>query len=319
MLGIDLLIFFALLSLAASFINGAVGYGYSAISTPLALLILINRIVNPAYVLLQAIINATMVGVSGRKHIKSIFKRCLPVMVAVIPGAILGSYLLASLSTSYNPDSVKFVFYAALLPLMLVQAAGVRRAIRRERATGIPVGFGIGLIYSVTTVSGPTTALFWNNQGLSKNDFKASVSLITLTESTITCIAYYFLGFFGTSIGGINPLDLFIVIVPFVLIGLPLGIFASNRLNVETFRKVAMSFNVWIVGYGLTRVAMLVFGLDVNVANLIFVSVLALSGFLLVRSLKNKGVVKVSMPPPMIAESEGRDQNTAAAKVNPSK
>jgi uncharacterized membrane protein YfcA len=304
LLALELLIFFALLSLAASFINGAVGYGYSAISTPLALLILVNRIVNPAYVLLQAIVNATMVGVSGRHHIRSIFKRCLPVMVAVVPGAILGSFVLAGLSSTYDPNWVKFVFYGALLPLMLLQAAGIRRAIKRERTTGIPVGFGIGLIYSVTTISGPTTALFWNNQGLSKDDFKASVSLITLTESSITCIAYYFLGFFGANIGGISPLDLFFVIAPFVAIGLPLGIFASSRVNVDTFRKVATNFNVWVVGYGLTRVAIFVLGLSANAANSIFLTLLAVSGFLLYRSLNNREVVKVPMPPPMIVESE---------------
>jgi uncharacterized protein len=308
LLALEILIFFAVLSLAASFINGAVGYGYSAISTPLALLILINRIVNPAYVLLQALVNATMVGVSGRKHIRSIFKRCLPVMAAVVPGALLGSLILAGLSSSYDPNWVKLVFYAALLPLMLLQAAGIRRAIKREKATGIPVGFGIGLIYSVTTISGPTTALFWNNQGLSKNDFKASVSLITLTESSITCVAYYFLGFFNTNIGGISPLDLFYIIAPFVAIGLPLGILASNRLNVTTFRKFAMSFNVWIVGYGLTRIAMPTLGFTFDEANLVFVAILALSGFLLFRSLSNKkneaGMVKVPAAPPVIMESE---------------
>lgn len=32
-LGLELLIFFAFLSLGASFVNGALGYGYSSIST----------------------------------------------------------------------------------------------------------------------------------------------------------------------------------------------------------------------------------------------------------------------------------------------
>ena len=62
-----------------------------------------------------------------------------------------------------------------LLPLILLQAAGFRRPIRSETTAAVPLGVGIGLLYSITTMSGPPIALFWNNQGLKKDEFKAAL------------------------------------------------------------------------------------------------------------------------------------------------
>ena len=42
-------------------------------------------------------------------------------------------------------------------------------------------------------------------------------------------------------------------IVPSVLIGIPLGAFVIRRIDAETFRRVCMSFDVWVVGFGLSR------------------------------------------------------------------
>jgi hypothetical protein len=42
-------------------------------------------------------------------------------------------------------------------------------------------------------------------------------------------------------------------IVPSVLVGIPLGAYAIRRLDAETFRRICMSFDVWVVGFGLSR------------------------------------------------------------------
>ena len=42
-------------------------------------------------------------------------------------------------------------------------------------------------------------------------------------------------------------------IVPSVLVGIPLGAWAIRRLDAETFRRICMSFDVWVVGFGLSR------------------------------------------------------------------
>src|SRR5206468_10140369 len=144
---------------------------------------------------------------------------------------------------------IKFVTYTVLLPLILVQAAGIRRPIRSEKLIGLPFGAGLGFLYSVTTISGPPLAVLFNNQGLVKQEFRAGLGLIRVAESSLTAIAYYHLGLFA-----VDSLGIVSTIIPSVLIGIPLGAYLIRRLDAETFRRVCMSFDVWIVGFGLSRV-----------------------------------------------------------------
>ena len=49
----------------------------------------------------------------------------------------------------------------------------------------MPLGTGIGALYSVTTISGPPLALMLNNQGFVREDFRASLAIIRIAESTL--------------------------------------------------------------------------------------------------------------------------------------
>ena len=243
-LPIELLIFFAILSLGASIVNGGVGYGYSSISVPIAVLVLINRIINPAYVLLEAVLNTIMLVLSGKKSVFSTLRRTTPILFAIVPGVLIGSIVLSLIA----PLIVRFIVYAALLPLVLLQTAGFRRPIKRERSAGVPLGVGVGVLYSLTTISGPPIALFLNNQGLNMNEFKASISQIRIVESYTTCLTYFLLGLFTVS-----SLQLFTVIAPPIVVGLPLGMYIARKLSLETFRRLSMGFNGLIVGFGLSQ------------------------------------------------------------------
>jgi len=228
----------------AAFVNGALGYGFSSLTVPVALLFYTNRILNPALVLIEVFINLYVLFIN-RESIPAIWKRIYPILIGLLPGVLIGSYLLASL----HPGWIKFVTYTVLLPLILVQAAGIRRPIQSERLIGLPFGTGLGFLYSVTTVSGPPLAILFNNQGLVKKEFRAGLGLIRVAESSLTAIVYYHLGLFAA-----DSQSIFLMILPGVLIGIPLGAFLIRRLDAETFRRICMSFDAWVVGFGLSRV-----------------------------------------------------------------
>jgi uncharacterized membrane protein YfcA len=228
----------------AAFVNGALGYGFSSLTVPVALLFYTNRILNPALVLIEVFINLYVLFIN-RESIPAIWKRIYPILIGLLPGVLIGSYLLASL----HPGWIKFVTYTVLLPLILVQAAGIRRPIQSERLIGLPFGTGLGFLYSVTTVSGPPLAILFNNQGLVKKEFRAGLGLIRVAESSLTAIVYYHLGLFAA-----ESQSIFLMILPGVLIGIPLGAFLIRRLDAETFRRICMSFDAWVVGFGLSRV-----------------------------------------------------------------
>jgi uncharacterized membrane protein YfcA len=234
----------ALITFLAAFVNGALGYGFSSLTVPVGLLFLANRVLNPALVLIEVFINLYVLFIN-RASVPAVWRRVYPILIGLLPGVALGSYLLASI----HPGWLKFATYAFLLPLILLQAAGIRRPIRAEKALGVPFGTGLGFLYSITTISGPPLAMLFNNQGLVKEEFRAGLGLIRVVESVLTAIAYYHLGLFAAQSIGVVWM-----IVPSVVLGIPLGAWAIRRLDAETFRRVCMSFDVWVVGFGLSRV-----------------------------------------------------------------
>jgi hypothetical protein len=230
--------------LLAAFVNGALGYGFSSISVPVGLLFFSNRVLNPALVLIEVFLNVYVLFIN-RAGIATVWKRVLPILIGLAPGVALGSYLLASI----HPSWLKLATYALLLPLILIQAGGLRHPIQSEKALGLPFGAGLGFLYSVTTISGPPLALLFNNQGFVKQEFRAGLALIRVVESVLTAIVYWTIGMFT-----VQALGMVQTILLSVLIGVPLGAWAIRRLDPETFRRVCMSFDVWIVGFGLSRV-----------------------------------------------------------------
>ena len=239
---VDTLILFGVALFAAT-VNGALGYGFSSLTVPLALLIFPNRILSPALVLVELAINMWVVALS-RRSLAVARRRATPILIGLIPGIIIGSYLLSSA----NPGVLKLWTYLVLLPLILSQAAGYRRPIRAERAAGVSLGLGVGVLYSTTTISGPPLALMLNNQGVDKHEFRAALGTVRIVESTTTVIVYALLGLFSS-----QSIHLVVPIAPAVLLGLPLGTYLIRRVPNEAFRRVCMSFDAWIVGFGLSH------------------------------------------------------------------
>jgi len=255
----------------AAFVNGALGYGFSSLTVPVALVFYTNRILNPALVLIEVFINLYVLFIN-RASVPAVWKRVYPILIGLLPGIAVGSYLLASL----HPGWIKFVTYSVLLPLILVQAAGVRRPIQSERLIGLPFGAGLGFLYSVTTVSGPPLAILFNNQGLVKREFRAGLGLIRVAESSLTAIVYYHLGLFAA-----ESQSIFVMIIPGVIVGIPLGAYLIRRLDAETFRRICMSFDAWVVGFGLSRVLIDLRLMESPWAYSILVSAIVLDSYLL--------------------------------------
>jgi uncharacterized membrane protein YfcA len=259
-------------------VNGALGYGFSSITVPVALLFFTNRILNPALVLIELVINAYVLFIN-RKSIPNVFWRVAPILGGLAVGVGIGSYLLFLV----QPAWIKFVTYLFLLPLILLQAAGIRKPIRAEKAIGVPFGVGLGTLYSLTTISGPPLALLFNNQGYPKQDFRAALGIIRLTESSLTAIAYGFIGFYSAGSMEIIP-----YIVPSVMIGIPLGTYLIRLMDPETFRRICMAFDGLIVGFGLSRVLVELHLASTLTTYSILSIVVLINGYLLFRFFRDR-------------------------------
>ncbi|MBK8276571.1 MAG: sulfite exporter TauE/SafE family protein [Nitrospira sp.] len=268
-----------LITFVAATVNGALGYGFSSITVPIALLFYTNRILNPALVLVELVINAYVLFVN-RKSIPSVFWRVAPILGGLAVGVGVGSYLLFLV----QPAWIKFVTYMFLLPLILLQAAGIRKPIRAEKAIAVPFGLGLGTLYSVTTISGPPLALLFNNQGYPKQDFRAALGIIRLAESSLTAIAYVFIGFYSAGSMEIIP-----YIIPSIMLGIPLGTYVIRLMDPETFRRICMAFDGLIVGFGLSRVLGELDLASPTTTYGILSIVILINGYLLFRFFRDRG------------------------------
>jgi hypothetical protein len=262
-----------LITFGAAIVNGALGYGFSSITVPLALLFLTNRVLNPALVPIEVALNAYVLWVN-REALPGVWRRVLPIVVGLLPGVLIGTALVSRV----NPGWLKFGTFITLLPLILLQAAGFRRPIRSERSVGLAFGGGVGLLYSVTTISGPPLAVMLSNQGLTKRDFRAALGFIRLAESSFTAVAYAYAGLYSTASMALIPF-----ILPSILIGVPIGAMLIQRIRPETFRRICMSFDAWIVGFGLSTLVNDLRLIQGGAAFLILAAVVVIDAVLLYR------------------------------------
>jgi uncharacterized membrane protein YfcA len=127
----------------AAIVNGALGYGFSSITVPIALLFLANRVLNPALVLIEVVLNAYVLW-NNRDALRNVWARVTPIVIGLAPGVVVGTAIVAQV----NPAWLRFATFLILLPLILVQAAGYRRPIKSEKSVGVAFGGGLGVLYS---------------------------------------------------------------------------------------------------------------------------------------------------------------------------
>lgn len=255
----------------AAIVNGGLGYGFSSITVPVALVFYANRVLNPALVLVEVALNCYLLFLS-RKSVPLVWRRVVPILIGLSSGVLIGSQLLSVA----HPEWLKLFTYAVILPLIFLQAGGVRRPIQSEHLLGVPFGAGVGVLYSLTTISGPPLALLFNNQGYIKQEFRAALAIIRVAESSLTAIAYYWLGLYSA-----NSIQVLISILPSVIFGVSLGMFVIRQMPAETFRRICMSFDAWIVGFGLSRVLLALHLLSGPVAYSLCVAVIMIDVLLL--------------------------------------
>jgi len=233
----------AAVALIAATVTGALGYGFSSITVPAALLVYSGRVLNPALVLVEVVMNGVALW-TNRRSLHAVWPRMRPLLAGVLPGVIAGSLLLAYT----DAGRLKVLTFAVLLPLILLQSAGVRRPIRRERAAAVPAGLALGALYGATTISGPPLALLFNNQGLTKDEFRSALSIFRLAESLCTVVAYLALGLFTPSALAVAG-----TLAPSAAIGVPLGYLALRSIAPEPFRRACMATDALLVAFGLSR------------------------------------------------------------------
>ena len=228
------------ITFAAATINGALGHGFSTLTVPVALLWLSQRLLNPVLVLLEVVINL-FAFLSSLGAFPAVSRQVGPMALALLPGILAGALVLRFVPSG----PLKIATYGLLLPLALWQAFG-----RKPRRTPKPVAYGAvtGLLYGLTTISGPVLSLYFHHHQTPKAEYRAAISFLRLVESTASAAAFLALGLLG---GGTVRAAL--PLLPGVALGLLAGHALLRWVPDHAFRRFCCLFNVFALSFGLSR------------------------------------------------------------------
>ena len=238
------LLFLAITTLAAGTINGLLGYGFSSLMIPTGLLLAPVRLLNPALVLIELPLN-TGAALIHRRRIPGLWRELRPFALALLPGIALGALILRGLPAPL----LKLICYGLLLPLLLLQIFARPPAPHPARLRArAGFGFATGLFYGLTTISGPTLALYARRRAYAKDDARAALSILRALESVIAFAMFASLGLFT-----MQGIRLALMLLPSALLGLWVGHSLATRVEDGRFRRVALHFNLVAVAVGLAR------------------------------------------------------------------
>ncbi|MCI4369549.1 MAG: hypothetical protein L3K09_08325, partial [Thermoplasmata archaeon] len=106
-----------------------------------------------------------------------------------------------------------------------------------------------------TTISGPPLALYFRNQGLSKDEFRATIAQVRVAESSLTLATYlFFTQFFSANLVTLPSLGLLPYLFIPVIVGVPLGTLLLRSFSRDFFTRFVMGVDGVIVSYGLSQV-----------------------------------------------------------------
>ncbi|ABL88664.1 protein of unknown function DUF81 [Pyrobaculum islandicum DSM 4184] len=230
-------------SFVASVVNGGLGYGYSSVLVPLLLLVVPAASVVPYVNLVECFLNPYVLW-SNRGFLPGgVWGVAWRMLVGLVPGVLVGGLLLGVL----DGRVVRGVVYGVLIPLGVAQLLGFRWPVRGAWLSF--VGFVVGVLYGLTTISGPLLALFFVNQGLARGEFRAALGVVRTVESWLAAVWYWWLGLSGPHLFDLNLLFLLAPVVPGVWLGRRL----VDGVGVEGFRRAVLGFDVVLAGVGLVR------------------------------------------------------------------
>src|SRR5438046_5542443 len=91
------------IALFAAFVNGAIGYGFSSLTVPLALVFYANRVLNPAVVVIEVFLNFYVLFIS-LDGVPAVWKRVFPILIGMLPGIAIVASVLDFLQSGWVKD-----------------------------------------------------------------------------------------------------------------------------------------------------------------------------------------------------------------------
>ena len=179
----------------------------------------------------------------NRKQIKP--KIVIPLALMVIAGCIPGVLLLKNI----NAQAIKVVFGILVILIgieMLLRNSGHLK-LKESKVFLILIGILSGIFCGLFGV-GALLAAYVGRFAKNSNEFKANMCAVFIVENTFRIIVYSFLGIITSS-----TVKSSLILMPFMAIGLLVGIKSSSKLNDKV---VMVIINILLILSGISLVAL---------------------------------------------------------------
>ena len=172
-----------------SIVFGLTGFGAALVSIPLATHIVPLPFALALYVLMD-FSNALRIGFENpRNAVKSEWTRMVP---AILVGTATGVTLLVNLPRQAATLALGF-FVTAFAVYSLARRGESHR--RLPSGWAYPAGFAGGITSTLFGAGGPPYAMYLSHRGLSKEQYRATMGLATLTSISMRIVAFFVTGF----------------------------------------------------------------------------------------------------------------------------
>ena len=212
----------------ASMVQGMTGFGFALLAVPLLSLFFPLKEIVPV-IPGQGMIIGLVMTIFIFRDLR--LRKMLPMFIAGGITTPFGAFILLAVS----PGILKTIIGALVLFSAIAMGSGLKIKIRNERLSYIFVGFLSGILNGSVSLAGPPAIVFLSNQGASKEEFRANLTVYFLLLSFITFPAYF-------ASGLITPQVLMddLIYAPATLFGVLIGIFYAKNISEEFFKKVTL-------------------------------------------------------------------------------
>lgn len=207
------------------FITGISGIGFALATVPFMTLFLPPDIVVPVIVIF-GFGGAAILLAGVWKTVE--LRRTLPLVLSGIAGVPFGTLLLKKMDGNLLKLFIGILVIAAGAALL----KNVRLKIRKEKLAAIPVGLVSGVLHGCTSIGGPPVILFYANQRIPKERFRANVVAYFFFLQSVTFPVFLSTGLITSRVMGLSAWYL-----PGLLTGLWMGKRLHMRVN-ETFFRI---------------------------------------------------------------------------------
>lgn len=229
--GLGQYVFFALVVTAAFAARGATGFGSAAIAVPLATLALPVQFVIPVVASLQ-LVSTTEYSVRNWRAVD--WREMLRIAPFLVAGVLLGLYLFYRLDAHVIARGLGIIVIVYAIYAMVTagrEQGGARRLLSWPTAILLnTVGALVGALFG--GASSPFYVIYFKALSLSRDAFRATMSMVVLVQVVLRVGGYAAMGLFDATI-----LLAALFTLPFMLVGGRLGDIITERVSAITFNR----------------------------------------------------------------------------------